>query len=278
MPPTLNKSYCNDEFPMLSFIFALYCDPEFDNEHRAWAQSVESVKSLKSARYSATEEPRPTLEELRNPAMYLKYLEFYTSNRTAPSPRGGPIRPFPDGAIRLIAEEVPLLGYLVEEKRESVAEKGESRAQYYAPTTAQVADGVQKYLLPELTGTPVLKEPPLRPPYPEKEYNLSPNTDPAAPKMTRDRPVRTAASTLAPHPVRPLLGCLGTIFLDGNLDSGSPFRTHPDAFLRPHKLTPEIHAILKGFAHSENRYLSATVAQALAPALIDELDMAPAVW
>ena len=251
------KSYCNEEFPVFSFLFALYCDPEFGkNDHELWEESLPSYTEGGGYR-------RPTLEELRRPGVYQGYFDFYTLNDK---------RQFPQGARRMIAEDIPLLGYVIQKS----PDEGNKFKGYYVPTTALAADMVHKYLLPELTGAEVPNEPALRPKKFSK-YQLSPNVDGIAIRNPREQPERTAASTL--KPVRPLLACLGTIFLDDNLHPHSPFRENTDAFLDDFKgLSSRARNALSEFGKSTRVHLTVQQAHDLVPSLIDELTAPEAVW
>jgi hypothetical protein len=117
------KDYCNDEFPVLSFSYALYCDPKFaEQAHAWWAHSVES-KIGKGVKLTAA--------VLAEHGIYDDYLDDYIQNRT---------RVFPYGAIEIITEKVAANG-------SQYVQKG-----LYAPSPGQAKEFVEEYLVPELAG------------------------------------------------------------------------------------------------------------------------------
>jgi hypothetical protein len=116
-----NYDYCNDEFPVLSFAYALYCDPHFaEVSHETW---------LRSLKGNVPAGAPLTASVLRKSGVYTAYLDDYTQDRK---------RVFPLGAIELITV--------------TVATNPPVAPNYYAPTEAQAKVFFEKYLFRELTG------------------------------------------------------------------------------------------------------------------------------
>jgi hypothetical protein len=131
MEAALKKiNYCNDEFPVLSFAYALYCDPVFSKlAHKLWMQSVKAAIPAKDEKEEYGHES--VAAALATPNIYDGYLDNYKRNRK---------REFPSKALKLITVEV--------------AAKGPRYPTgiLYSPKTAQAKELVDDYLLKELTG------------------------------------------------------------------------------------------------------------------------------
>jgi hypothetical protein len=120
MPGPEYADYCNDDFPVLSFAYALFCDHKFrTTAHAEWLKSLEE---------HAPKGVRLTAEVLKNPKIYDDYLLQYIKNRGVK---------FPQEAIDFIKVTVAT----------NPPEKG-----LYAPTKEQGAWFANKFLVPELMG------------------------------------------------------------------------------------------------------------------------------
>ena len=192
------KSYLNQDFPVTSFVYAIYCDVEY---------SKYVVKKY-----------------IQNPEDWSP-LEIYTASTK---------RPFPEPAEVLLYEEVP------------------SRMKGYAPGTYNPPGGPAaklflKFVMPELTYQAGASEAAPQPP---------PNLAQFTAELTAERP---------------LLSCLGQIFLNNN----TPF----DPLTAP-GIDDEVKAALSRVRRTANGrpYLDPNDALALLPAFIDDVTAPPARW
>jgi hypothetical protein len=121
--------YCNDDFPVLSFCYALYCDNDFSTKaNTKWRQSL-GLPVSGYAQAPGGNPPKLTAEVLSSQKAYDGYLDDYRNNRKVE---------FPKKAINFIKVTVAL---------------NPPKGILYAPTKEQGAAFAKDYLVPELMGT-----------------------------------------------------------------------------------------------------------------------------
>jgi hypothetical protein len=158
----IRDDYCNDDFPVLSFAYALYCDTKFaELAHKLWLDSI-NKKLGKGAKLTAA--------ALDDSGIYDDYLDDYIQNRK---------RVFPYAAIELITAKV--------------AANPPVEGDLYAPTKEQVTEFVDKYLIPELTDAPAQPAGAARDAAPAVKRAKAPGTK----KLAVQNPRRPVLSCLA---------------------------------------------------------------------------------
>src|SRR5690349_6947187 len=93
-PPKFTTNFCNDDFPLLSLAYAIYCG----RSKQGTFMDVEAAEVKASfGREIPDYQPPPTKAVVTHPKIYRRWLDYYTTNQK---------RRFPAKAKRVVTEEV----------------------------------------------------------------------------------------------------------------------------------------------------------------------------